>query len=290
MHRSPRITSTAHASFLAGRRGSFVPCVALSLATCLVFALASTAAGHDADRHGGHASPMSEAGMRAQSDTYWSSHARVGSPAPDAKPTRATAAATFAVSNFKFDAGVAGAVDTAKITAGQTVDWVWSGGIHTITNGEGSGDPNMGTIFNQPSDAGNPTFSFTFPNPGTYPFFCVFHEDFNMRGVIVVSAVTGVGNPNGRARLGFTRDPAPNPSSSGVRFEYALATPGHVLAEVFDPTGRRVTVLVDSVRPAGPASAAWDGRTSDGAAATGVFYVRLRLPGFDQSRRVVLRH
>lgn len=264
----------------------------LALVTFAAFVLAFPAvasADHGSAHHGQAGAAMSEAEMRAQADAYWAAHARVGSSPRPAQAAHTAAAATFTVSDFRFDLGVAGAVDTAKITAGQSVDWVWSSGIHTITNGEDSLDPNMGTLFNQPSDTSNPIFSFVFPNPGTYPFFCTFHEFFNMRGIVVVSATTGVGGPNGAQPLGFTRDPAPNPSPSGIRFEYALGAPGHVLAEVFDPAGRRVAVIVDEDRPGGSFSAAWDGRTTGGTAITGVYYVRLRLPGFDQSRRVVLR-
>jgi plastocyanin len=92
------------------------------------------------------------------------------------------------VENFRFDADDTNGtqVDMVMINVGDTVRWTWRAGVHTITSGEGSSAPDAGALFDEPSDASNQTFSFTFNEAGTFPYFCRFHEAVNMRGVIVV--------------------------------------------------------------------------------------------------------
>ena len=58
---------------------------------------------------------------------------------------------------------------------------------------------------------------------------------------------------------------------------------------IYDLEGRRVTVLLDAARPAGPATVVWDG--TDGAGrpvASGVYLVRMETGGAQMSRRLVL--
>lgn len=229
---------------------------------------------------------MSGEAMRARADAYWAVHERVGSAS---RTLEAAPAATFTVNNFFFDDGAAGQVDTAQILVGESVMWQWIAGTHTITSGTGTSDPSMGSLFNQPSDVSNQQFTFTFGTAGTYPFFCQFHELSNMKGVVVVTDPTGVGPPSGSTALGFIRGPAPNPTRSGTVFHFALPTGGHARADVFDASGRRVAVILDDDLAAGPHTASWNGRTPTGLAGTGVYYVRLRLPGYDQSRQIVVR-
>lgn len=70
--------------------------------------------------------------------------------------------------------------------------------------------------------------------------------------------------------------PFPNPTAGGVRVAYRLPREGTVALRVYDVLGREVATLVDGVRPAGPATAAWDGTLYGGArAGSGVYFVRL---------------
>ena len=216
-------------------------------------------------------------------NSWWSTHARVG--ATSALPP----AATFTVHDFYFDLDNNPAtLDTAKILVGQSVQWQWVNGIHTITNGTGSGDPNEGLIFDQPSESSSPQFTFTFNSAGTFPFFCRFHEIDGMFGTVVVKSAAGV-EPGPGPSLGFTSGPTPNPSAAGARFGFALSQPGPALAEVYDVRGRLVAIVLDRSLPVGPHEAAWDGRSQTGSLArAGIYYVRLRLPGFAGSRRLAI--
>ena len=127
----------------------------LAIATALVVGgpLRAERAGNAS--HQGHprGMPMTEKAMRAHAKAYWATHEPVGTSteAPQGAP-----AATFSVGDFFFDNGGPTQVDTAKIAAGESVLWQWVAGIHTVTNGTDSSDPNVGTLFDQPSDSGNP--------------------------------------------------------------------------------------------------------------------------------------
>lgn len=271
------------------RHARFVWVAAASLAIAWSLVLRTTSP-VGADEHGGQADRalMSEDAMRKWVDDWFSKHPVVGRSS-----LAAVAADTFLVGpagrlEFDTDGNLATQVDTAKVLVGETVLWRWISGSHTITNGTSSTDPQVGTLFDTPSTMSAPEFPFTFNSPGTFPFFCRPHEGFNMKGVVVVSSVTGVGSP-GRGRIGFTAPPFPNPSRSVVSFDFAVATPGRVRAEVFDARGRRVAVILDRQFEAGTYPATWDGRTHDGtAAAAGVYYFRLSVPGRTETRSVTI--
>jgi plastocyanin len=235
-----------------------------------------------ADRHIDHAM-MTEAGMKRWADAWWATHKPVG------VSSNQGVTVTFQVTNFRFDldGNAATQVDTARISVGETVNWTWITGTHTLTSGTGAGDPGAGALFDQPMDTGHRNFSFTFPNPGTFRFFCRPHELDQMKGVIVVSTVTGAPLPE--AALGFTLDPAPNPTRDGARFAFSLRVPGHARAEVFDARGRRVAVALEGDLPSGPHGGEWDGRVTGGArAAAGLYYLRLTLPGYSASRAIAV--
>jgi plastocyanin len=255
--------------------------------TALTFVLVgrpARVAGQQAPRgHSGHAT-MTDAAMKRWADAWWASHPRVGTA------SRQAAAATFTVENFRFDAdgNAATQIDTVHILEGEAVTWQWIIGIHSVTNGTGVDDPNAGTVFDQPISSANPQFTFTFTSAGTFPFFCRPHELELMKGVVEVGTATGV-KPFPGGALGFTGGPRPNPTRTGVTFGFALRQPGRVLAEVFDARGRRVATVLDRDLGAGSHVGAWDGRTSAGKPAeTGLYYLRLRLPGYERSRAIAI--
>ena len=86
-----------------------------------------------------------------------------------------------AIQNFAFVPA------TLTIAAGDTVRWTQQDAVtHTTTSGpngvaDGLWDSGSMTL------AANTTFAFTFPEPGTYPYFCRPHKSF-MRGTITVNA------------------------------------------------------------------------------------------------------
>jgi plastocyanin len=229
---------------------------------------------------------MSDAAMQRMADAWFAKHPV---NAPVVHSTR-TAVVTFNASGtiFDLDGNLATQVDTAKVFEGDMVSWKWISGSHTVTNGTGSADPTAGTIFNSNLNTTTRVFNFQFNTAGTYPFFCIIHEGFNMKGIVIVQSLAGVNNGT-VAHAGFVTDPAPVPSRGGVTFRFAMTRAGHVRAEVFDVRGRRVAVAFDRVSGEGTFDGAWNGRTSSGEhVASGVYYMRLTLPGVAESRRVVI--
>jgi hypothetical protein len=104
-------------------------------------------------------------------------------------------------------------------------------------------------------------------------------------------ALTAVQPPRGRAPAFTLLDAAPNPFDAGTRVRWNLAGNSHVRVDVFDVGGRRVTTLLDEVRPAGPGEIRWDGRDAKGeASAAGVYFARMRVAGELQTKRLVLIH
>jgi len=77
------------------------------------------------------------------------------------------------------------------ICVGDTVQWVWNSGLHTVTEGtDGTVDGNE--AFHQDLDAANSSYSVTFDpafvaaNGNFYDYFCFFHFAFGMDGTITV--------------------------------------------------------------------------------------------------------
>jgi plastocyanin len=200
-----------------------------------------------------------------------------------------TPADTFLAAGTAFDTdrNAATQVDTTIIPAGSAVMWRDVSGTHTVTNGTGSADPAAGTIFDEALSPTTPVFTFVFRTQGTFRFFCRPHEGFNMRGVVIVTAPLAV--DEGPARRGFTSGPWPSPTRAGVSFRFALLEPGPVRAEVFDAGGRRVAIVAQGSYPAGSHFGSWDGRAGAGdRAPAGVYYLRLDVPGFTGTRRIVV--
>jgi plastocyanin len=72
---------------------------------------------------------------------------------------------------------------SAEIELGQSVEWVWRKGSHTVTSGlpnGAAGTPNEpGALFDQVVDEAHPSFTFTFGElrEGGFPFFCKQHPE-----------------------------------------------------------------------------------------------------------------
>jgi len=198
-------------------------------------------------------------------------------------PAVTALADTVTVSGLTFDSDgdPKTQVDSTFIEPGGTITWNWVSGSHTITSGTGSADPQAGALFNAPSNTSVRVFSVTFPNPGVYPYFCVFHEGFDMKGYIVVRSLVGV--PETPRAAAFLGDPVPNPTRGEVRFSLRLTQAGPVRAEIYDAAGRLVATLVNETRAAGEQSILWKG-----SARPGTYFLRVRAPGFDGKQAVVL--
>ena len=81
----------------------------------------------------------------------------------------------------------------------------------------------------------------------------------------------------------------PNPFNASTQIAYDIATPGPVRLTIYNTLGQPVRTLVNQFQPAGSYQVRWDARDQRGTAlAAGVYLVRLRYPGGEQTRRLLL--
>lgn len=105
--------------------------------------------------------------------------------------------ATVTVSNFEF-ADQDTETPVTVVETGDTVEWVWETGCHSVTEGIRAGnEPATPASFDsqvqcaQFDDDGEAltAFSVTFDEPGVYAYFCKPHPQ--MEGTVVVTAGGG---------------------------------------------------------------------------------------------------
>jgi glucose/arabinose dehydrogenase/plastocyanin len=73
------------------------------------------------------------------------------------------------------------------VAPGDTIHWIWLAGIHTVTSGTAC--THNTPYFNAPLDVTHTTFDFVVPTGvPSIPYYCVFHCDFGMTGVITVQS------------------------------------------------------------------------------------------------------
>jgi plastocyanin len=162
--------------------------------------------------------------------------------------------------------------DVVVINVGDTVTWQWTSFSHTVTNGTGSTDPNVGRRFDAALSSLNPTFSFTFTTAGTVPYFCRPHELMGMSGTVIVQNTSGVDQVPARGPLALGS--APNPFNPRTLISFTLPADANVRLSVHDAAGRLVRVLEDGVALAtGRHERAWDGLGDDGLVVPAGVYV-----------------
>jgi plastocyanin len=73
---------------------------------------------------------------------------------------------------------------TTTIHPGDTVRWVWTSGAHSTTSGTCAGGCSPSGLWDSGVGSGM-TFTHTFTQAGTYPYFCLVHQSM-MTGMVVV--------------------------------------------------------------------------------------------------------
>lgn len=147
------------------------------------------------------------------------------------------------------------------------------------------------TSFSTRTDQPNPvewSFSWTAPpaDVGMIYFFAAGNAangDFSSSGDHIFTAAEStvavlLAAPNAPATTTLAlAAPRPNPARDGTALDYALPRPASIDLAIFDAQGRRVRTLVRGSRPAGAATARWDGRAESGTTApAGTYFARLR--------------
>jgi len=81
----------------------------------------------------------------------------------------------------------------------------------------------------------------------------------------------------------------PNPFNPATSIQYTLPTRSHVVLEVYNLLGQKVTTLVDEVQEAGIHQSIWDGKENKGNTVTsGVYFYRIKADNFSEVKKMVL--
>jgi plastocyanin len=94
--------------------------------------------------------------------------------------------AVHATSNLTFSPA------TVTVHVGDTVQWTFDTGGHTVTSGSGCAadnkfcSPNDTSCSTGTTSASGSTYSHTFTTAGTFPYFCTTHCSLNMTGTVTV--------------------------------------------------------------------------------------------------------
>ena len=198
------------------------------------------------------------------------------------------AAATHTVNQVGFTFSPA----EITIEVGDTVDWVWSAGSHTVTSGTDLSDPDVGVLFDTPLNSGAPSFSYTFTEAGVQDYFCRPHLGRGMVGTVNVMAVSAVGDAPSSVAMRLQPN-VPNPFNPSTKISFELPAdregPVAVSLQVFDLKGRLVRTLVDRTLTADNHTATWNGRDRRGQAVpAGVYFYRLDAGGQSLTRSMTL--
>ena len=98
--------------------------------------------------------------------------------------------------------------------------------------------------------------------------------------------------PNSAGRVPLAVDVRPNPARPSARITFSLdaSRPGPVTVEVIDVSGSVVRTLHDGLMAAGgSARLLWDGRTQAGQpAVTGIYFIRVRVPGANETKKITI--
>ena len=173
------------------------------------------------------------------------------------------------------------------VASGDSVQWDWDMGTHTITQGTNCTVPPT-PLFRSFSDPTHPVFIYRFTTPGTVQYFCEPHCLFqDMKGTVTVQSQSDVPGLDGREGFALAA-PTPNPSRAGTMVRYELPRDSRVRLDVLDASGRLVRTLADESIGAGIHWAEWNGRDAAGAqVASGVYWMRIQASGFEASRSIV---
>jgi plastocyanin len=186
------------------------------------------------------------------------------------------------------------AFDPAEITieVGDTVQWIWSGGSHTVTSGTDLSDPEVGLLFDESLNSSNPTVSFTFPEIGSQDYFCRPHLNFGMTGTVTVTAASAVGDTPALGAVQLLPN-VPNPFNPSTRITFELPAgrtgSADVNLRIFDLKGRLVRVLLEETMSADRHTVVWNGRNDRGnAVPSGLYVYRLAAGGRTVARTMTL--
>lgn len=103
----------------------------------------------------------------------------------------------------------------------------------------------------------------------------------------VLDVTEGNGSGNRPVAAPALEPARPSPMRGTGQLVFVLPREANARLSVLDLQGREIAVLADGVFPAGRHTATWDGRTGQGSAPAGLYFVRLLAEGRVSSQRLV---
>jgi plastocyanin len=177
------------------------------------------------------------------------------------------------------------------IVVGDTVQWNWTNGSHTVTSGINASDPLVGTLFDTSLNSGSSTFQFTFTQAGFTDYFCRPHVGAGMTGTITIEAPSAVDDTPAVKTALLPNAPNPFNPSTKITFELPNDRQGAlpVSLNVYDMKGRLVRTLLNTSLDVDRHTVTWNGRDNNGRnSPSGAYIYRLIANGESFGRVMTL--
>jgi plastocyanin len=170
--------------------------------------------------------------------------------------------------------------DTMTIAAGDTVTWLWEGGIHTTT---ANGIPAGAAQWNALLDSAHTGFSYVATVPGVYHYISVpdlptMTGTFTIPGAVVGIAETYL-SP-------FTFDLVSNLVHSEVAITYTMHSTTSVEVALYNISGMRLQTFLKETMPAGNYH---DSFSITATLPAGMYLVRMQGGAMAVTRRLVIQ-
>ncbi len=160
------------------------------------------------------------------------------------------------------------------IAKGDTVKWVWVNGMHTTTSDTTSG----ATVWNALLDQSHPSFSYVFNQTGVFPYYCIYHVSFGMKGTITVGPATSVKSADSVPYDYSLEQNYPNPFNPSTTIEYSISKQSYVTLEVYNILGRNLETLVNKEEDAGNYKVEFNSMQTDNnkPLASGLYFYQIK--------------
>ncbi len=166
------------------------------------------------------------------------------------------------------------------ISVGDTVIWRNDEGFHNVEADDGS--------FTSGPPAEAPwTFVHVFTSAGDNPYFCVTHGGqggVGMSGVVTVTDPVGVSDQNLVVNKFVLEQNYPNPFNPSTVIRYQTAEKSNVTLTVYNSIGRKISTLLNEVKPKGTFTIEFDGNNLP----SGIYFFRLQAGTFTDTKKMVL--
>jgi Plastocyanin len=171
--------------------------------------------------------------------------------------------------------------NTLSIKVGDTVNFVLASNHNALEVSQATYDANGNTSnggFSVPFGGG----TVVFHNAGTYYFVCQPHAALGMKGIITVSAATGVTDIHG---VSPDLQIYPNPVTDYVKVAYVLNHNAKVTITLSDMSGREVAGLLSDFRGTGK----WEETFNLGSLTPGLYLLMVRKDNETVKQKLIIR-